>query len=281
MTVPVPVKVGAFALAIMGSYSWYANSIPQIESKPPEELSLEGGNVSPQQLVAAGEKIFREKGQCTTCHGIGRAGRGPDLAGIGGRAATRKPGTKAAAYLVESLLDPNAFVVEGFSKPSIMPNVSKPPIGLNRSEVWATAAFLESLGGTVDAKLDDVPQIAVAQGGAGAASIELPGDPKTGQGVFTGKGACIACHKAGAIGASPVGPDLSNIAGSQTPEYIMAKILDPASKGTVSGFPPNVMPKTFGQQLTAKEYLDLVSFLLTLKGGASPAAGQPAAKAKP
>ena len=27
-------------------------------------------------LVAAGEKIFKDKGQCTTCHGIGRAGRG-------------------------------------------------------------------------------------------------------------------------------------------------------------------------------------------------------------
>ena len=51
----------------------------------------------------------------------------------------------------------------------------------------------------------------------------------------------------------------------------MGKILDPASKGTVSGFPPGVMPKTFGQQLTAKEYIDLVSFLLTLKGGAAPA----------
>jgi mono/diheme cytochrome c family protein len=282
MVVPVPVKVGAFALAVMGSFTWYANSIPQIESKPPEELSLEGGNVTPEQLVAAGEKIFREKGQCTTCHGIGRAGRGPDLAGIGGRAATRKPGTKAALYLVESLLDPNAYVVEGFSKPSIMPNVTKPPIGLNRSEVWATVAFLESLGGTVDVKLDDVPQIATAQAGAGAASIELPGDPKAGQAVFTGKGACIACHKAGAIGASPVGPDLSNIAATQTPEYIMGKILDPASKGTVAGFPPGVMPKTFGQQLTAKDYVDLVSFLLTLKGGAAPAAaGQSAAKAKP
>jgi mono/diheme cytochrome c family protein len=278
MAVPVTVKVGAFALAVMGSFTWYANSIPQIESKPPEELSLEGGNVSPQQLVAAGEKIFKEKGQCTTCHGIGRPGRGPDLAGVGARAATRKPGMKAAPYLVESLLNPGVFVVEGF--PPIMPNVSKPPIGLNRSEVWATVAYLQSLGGSVDAKLDDVPQIAAAQAGAAAASIELPGDPKAGQAVFTGKGACIACHKAGAIGASPVGPDLSNIAGSQTPEYIMGKILDPASKGTVSGFPPNVMPKTFGQQLTAKEYLDLVSFLLTLKGGAAPAAGQPAAKAK-
>lgn len=273
MAVPVPVKVGAFALAVMGSYTWYANSIPQIESKPPEELSLEAGSVTPEQLVAAGERIFREKGQCTTCHGIGRAGRGPDLAGVGGRAAARKPGTRAAAYLVESLLTPAAYVVEGF--PNIMPNVSKPPIGLNRSELWAAVAFLESQGGSVDVKLDDVPQIATAAAGA-AASIELPGDPKAGQAVFMGKGACIACHKAGAIGASPVGPDLSNIAGSQTPEYIMGKILDPASKGTVSGFPPNVMPKTFGQQLAAREYIDLVSFLLTLKGGAAPAA-----KAKP
>jgi mono/diheme cytochrome c family protein len=274
---PVTLKVGVFALAVMGSYTWFANSIPQIESKPPEELSLEGGSVTPQQLVAAGERIFREKGQCTTCHGIGRAGRGPDLAGVGARAGTRRAGARAGAYLVESLVKPGAFVVEGF--PNIMPDVSRPPIGLNRSEVWATAAYLQSLGGTVDVRLDEVPQLASAQAG-GAAALELPGDPKAGQAVFVGKGACVACHKAGSVGASPVGPDLSNIAGTQTPEYVMAKILDPASKGVVSGFPPNVMPKTFGQTLTAKEYLDLVAFLLTLKGGAAPPAAAPAAQPK-
>jgi hypothetical protein len=33
------------------------------------------------------------------------------------------------------------------------------------------------------------------------------------------------------------------------------------------------MPPTFGQTLTSREYVDLVSFLLTLKGGgAAPAA---------
>jgi mono/diheme cytochrome c family protein len=275
MRVPVGVKVGAFALAVMGFYTYYANSIPQVESKPPEELSLEGGSVSPEQLVAAGEKIFREKGQCTTCHGIGQAGRGPDLAGVGGRAATRKPGTSAARYLVEALVEPAAFIVPGF--PNIMPNVAKPPIGLNRSELWATAAYLESLGGSVTVKLEDVPAAAVAQAGGGGAALELPGDPKAGQAVFAGKGACIACHKAGSLGASPVGPDLSNLAGSQTPEYIMAKILNPASKGVVSGYPPNVMPATFGQQLTAREYLDLVAFLLTLKGGAGTSGAPPAA----
>ncbi|MGH7430799.1 MAG: c-type cytochrome, partial [Candidatus Methylomirabilales bacterium] len=78
-----------------------------------------------------------------------------------------------------------------------------------------------------------------------------------------------ACHKAGAIGASPIGPDLSQIAKIQTPEYIMAKILDPAGMGTVAGYPPNLMPPTLGQTLTAKEYIDLVSFLFTLKGEAS------------
>jgi hypothetical protein len=36
------------------------------------------------------------------------------------------------------------------------------------------------------------------------------------------------------------------------------------------------MPPTFGQQLTAKEYIDLVSFLMTLKSG--PAASQTASK---
>jgi mono/diheme cytochrome c family protein len=279
MAAPVTLKVSAFALAVMGAYTWYANSIPQLESKPPGELSLEGGNVTTEQLVAAGEQIFRGKGQCTTCHTLGGpGGRGPDLAGVGSRAATRRPGMSAKAYLITHLIDPAAFTVPGY--PAIMPKIDRPPIGLNRSELWATVAFLESQGGTLDVKLDDIPATAGApSGGAQAsASIELPGDPKAGQAVFAGKGTCIACHKAGSIGASPVGPDLSNIGGSQTIEYIMGKVLDPRSKGTVSGFPAGVMPTTFGQMLTAKEYIDLVAFLMTLKGGgAAPAAGAPPA----
>ena len=281
MRVPVLVKVSAFALLVMGSYSLYANSIPQIQSKPPEELSLEGGNVSPADLVKAGEGIFKAKGTCEICHRIGQKGtRAPDLAGMGVTAAKRKPGMTAKAYIIESLLEPGAYLVEGY--PPIMPKVDRPPIGLNRSEIWALTAFLESLGGTVNVKLDDIPKTAgaAAAGGGGAAELKLPGDPKAGQAVFMGKGGCIACHKAGSIGASPVGPDLSQIAKIQTPEYIMAKILNPAGMGTVAGYPPGMMPPTFGQTLTSREYVDLVSFLLTLKGeGGSPGGrGSPAAK---
>ena len=266
MRVPVSAKVGVFALVVMGSYSYFANSIPQIESKPPQELSLEGGNVTPAQLVKAGEEIFKTKGTCEICHRIGQKGtRAPDLAGIGARAGKVKAGQSAKAYIIESLLQPGAHLVEGY--PNIMPQVDKPPIALNRSEVWALTAFLESLGGTVDVKLDDIPKTAGASaaGGGATAELKLPGDAKAGEAIFTGKGGCIACHKAGKIGASPVGPDLSQIAKIQTPDYVMRKILDPAGSGTVAGFPKGVMPPMFGQTLTAKDYMDLVAFLMTLK----------------
>jgi mono/diheme cytochrome c family protein len=262
--VPVGLKVGAFALVVMGGYSYFANSIPQIESKPPQELSLEGGNVTPAQLVKAGEEIFKTKGTCEICHRIGQPGtRAPDLAGIGARAATRKPGMSAKQYLIESLLQPNAYVLAGF--PPIMPAVDKAPISLNRSEVWALTAFLESLGSTVDVTLNDIPASVGAGGGAAAAEVKVPGDPKAGKAVFLGKGGCLACHKAGDIPGTPVGPDLSQIAKIQTPDYIMRKIIDPAGAGTVAGYPKGVMPPLFGQSLTAKEYVDLVAFLLTLK----------------
>jgi mono/diheme cytochrome c family protein len=266
MRVPVVLRVGVFAIIVMSAYALFANSIPQIESKPPQELSLEGGNVTPAQLVKAGEEIFHTKGTCEICHRIGQKGtRAPDLAGVGARAAKTKPGMSAKAYILESLLHPGAYLVEGY--PNIMPAVDKPPIALNRSEVWAVAGFLESLGGTVDVTLNDIPATVGAggSGGGAAAEVKIPGDPKAGEVVFQGKGTCIACHKAGKIGASPVGPDLSQIAKIQTPDYIMKKILDPKGSGTVANYPPGVMPQDFGTRLTSKEYVDLVAFLLTLK----------------
>jgi mono/diheme cytochrome c family protein len=264
MRVPVGVKVGVFSLVVMSGYSWFANSIPQIESKPPQELSLEGGNVTPGQLVKAGEEIYKTKGTCEICHKIGQKGtRAPDLAGVGSRAPKVKAGMSGKQYLIDSLLQPGAYIVEGY--PPIMPAVDKPPIALNRSEVWALAAFLESLGGTVTVVLDDIPKTVGAAAGGAPAEVRLPGDPKAGKAVYMGKGGCLACHKAGDIPGTPVGPDLSQIAKIQTPDYIMKKILDPAGMGTVSGFPKGVMPPTLGQTLNAKEYTDLVAFLLTLK----------------
>src|SRR3989442_12323432 len=108
--------------------------------------------------------------------------------------------------------------------------VDKPPIGLNRSELWAVVALLESLGGSVDVKLDDIPKTAGAPAvGGTAAEVKLPGDPKAGEAVFAGKGACNACHKAGKVGAAEGGPELSPIARIQTTEYIIGKTQNPTT----------------------------------------------------
>src|SRR4030095_64906 len=110
MRLPVGVKVGLVAVLVMGAYSGYANYIPQIESKPPQELSLEGGNVTPTQLVKAGEEIYKTKGRCEIAHRIGQKGtRAPALAGLGARAAKMKQGMTAKAYIVESLISPSAY----------------------------------------------------------------------------------------------------------------------------------------------------------------------------
>jgi hypothetical protein len=49
---------------------------------------------------------------------------GPSQADIGTRAATRKPGYSAELYIYESIVNPNAYLVEGF-QPDLMPKTFK------------------------------------------------------------------------------------------------------------------------------------------------------------
>lgn len=69
----------------------------------------------------AGEALFsdRSPGQtvsCRICHSLEPDVTlvGPSLAGMGRRAAQRVPGLSAEAYLRQSILDPDAFIVPGF-----------------------------------------------------------------------------------------------------------------------------------------------------------------------
>ena len=217
--------------------SWYANSIPQIESKPPRGAVARGRQRDARAARGRRRGDLPREGARATIVPRHRpeAAAAPDLAGVGARAA--KPGSpapSAKAYLVESLLNPSAFVVEGFPQHHAQ-RVDKPPIGAEPLRaLGARRVPRESSGGTVDVTLDDMPQRRRAPRPAARRGrrSKLPGDPKAGQAVFTGKGACIACHKAGEIGASPVGPDLSqHRQAARRPEYIMSKILDPGVEG--------------------------------------------------
>ena len=69
----------------------------------------------------AGEQLYYENvagvnAGCRICHSLVKDERiiGPSFYGIADRAATRIPGMSAEAYLRQSILEPNAFVVSGY-----------------------------------------------------------------------------------------------------------------------------------------------------------------------
>jgi cytochrome c553 len=57
---------------------------------------------------------------CVTCHKYdekeGKAEKAPYTKGTATRAATRVPGMSAEEYIKESILKPNAYIVEGFNQ---------------------------------------------------------------------------------------------------------------------------------------------------------------------
>src|SRR3954467_900823 len=164
-------RIIGVVLGTLALYTLIANKIPQVQSEVPKALSL-GANVTPEQLVSAGDQLYRGAGGCTACHGLGtrapnlltdEKGQGP----IGARCGKREAGKDCKAYIYESLTSPRAYVVAGYEP--IMPDMGRT---LSPQQLWALDAFLESNGGTVDVKASDIPP---ASGPATAASSGTAG----------------------------------------------------------------------------------------------------------
>src|SRR5207245_11496659 len=101
--------------------------VPECQAEVTRSPTL-GANVTPEQLVAAGEKLFNGAGGCTTCHGLGT--RAPNLltdekgtGPIGVRCGKREAGKTCKQYLFESLDQPTAYIVAGYQP--IMPVMTK------------------------------------------------------------------------------------------------------------------------------------------------------------
>lgn len=259
-------KIVGLVVTTVLLYTLVANMIPQLESEVPGELTF-SGQVTTEQLVAAGEELYQGAGGCTACHGLGT--RAPDLltdeAGQGNVAARcdrRVQGLACKEYLYQSMTEPNAYVVSGYQP--IMPDMRRT---LSAAQIWSVIAYLQSLGGEVTVTGEDIAKTEQAQGGApgaqappaGAATASL--DPME----LLRSNQCLVCHKLGTEGGV-IGPDLTAVGRRADAEYLRRAILEP-NADTASGYAAvaGTMPVNFGQQLTAAQLEVLVRYLVGRK----------------
>ncbi len=268
-------KVTLFSLLLITLFSLYSNyGIPEIQpAPPPVEEKLDLGSMTMEQFVAVGEKIINGKGTCMLCHNA-VGGRAPLLEKLVTTTPERLQdsrykgeATDLESYILESMLQPSVYVVAGFGKAgsndseSPMPNVTGGAIDLSEAEISAVIAYLQDLGGaevTVEiptgAPVTDTVQAAPAKAGPLGTAEE----------IVAGYG-CGACHViAGQTGA--VGPDLSAIGASRDSDYLRRAILEPNAE-VAEGYPPNLMPTTYGAQLYAQELELLVAYMQASVGG--------------
>ena len=112
-----------------------------------------------------------------------------------------------------------------------------------------------------------------ACGGGDTAPAGGSGDAAAGETVFTGVAApaCGTCHSL-QPGVDGVGPSLANIgaeagtreSGVSAEKFLRMSVEDP-NADIAEGYAANVMPGTYGSQLSEEQRNDLVAYLLTLK----------------
>lgn len=231
--------------------------------------------MNPADLVALGKEAFVP---CQACHGA-EDGVGPALTGMAERAATRVEGMSAEEYLHESIVNPSAFVVEGYQ--NIMPpNYSS----LGDGTVNALVAYIVAeSGGAVEAEPTPEPTAeveatekptaeptaeptteaeATAEPTAEAAAAG-EGDAAAGEELFASK--CGACHgEADGAGPALVGMGeraAARVEGLSAEEYLHQAIIEPGAF-VVENF-ANIMPPNYSEQLSEADINNLVAYLLT------------------
>jgi len=193
-----------------------------------EEKKRAAARIVIPPIVKVGEEIYWGRGQCHRCHMMGERGenlRGPNHQDLGFRAAARaqKFGMSSSTeYIVQSILEPSAHIVEGYSDD--MPKVYQPPINLNKEDITAVVAYLQSQGGVVDSwSINLNPQIL-------ATKLEPSpfrhSNPRRGRKVFQEMG-CRSCHTVGDEPGISVAPDLTYIGAYRNWTWLAQSIVDP------------------------------------------------------
>jgi mono/diheme cytochrome c family protein len=192
--------------------------------------------------VERGRVLFVQK--CGVCHRMAQAGTtatiGPDLDAA--FAAAREAGQSDAT--VEAVVKPQ---IENPRPVNDDPAVSMPSHIVEGQDLEDVVAYVGAYAG--------VP---------GAAPPKVPGGP--GAQVFANNG-CGTCHTLAAAKTGGVtGPNLDEVLPGQTMAEVHEDVADP-NEEIAKGYPPNVMPQTYEEMLSSKEFEDLVAYLVESTSG--------------
>lgn len=129
---PRRVRIAFVATVVLGLASLGVNSL--------------GGTTPPATAdTPNGRSVFLARG-CSGCHtaaGVNGAGIGPDLTDLALRAGDRVAGLEPAAYVRQSIREPQAFVVPGYT------GITMPTLPLSNAELEAVVEYLLD-GGPAD-----------------------------------------------------------------------------------------------------------------------------------
>jgi cytochrome c2 len=212
--------VALVSLVSVGFLLWFGYELAVGLSTPTDDLD--------------GPALFHAYG-CSTCHPMQGSGRGPQLTAYpkrAERAAKERSQISGKAYTAEdytaeSLVDPDAYIVDKFSA-----GVMRRPAGMSGIQLTRLIAFLlrtsDKDGAVRAAVLRFMPETKLPDEDSEPGWPKTRGDGQRGQALFSSpKISCNRCHSViKGQGADKSGPNLHDI-GVNKASYIHESIVDP------------------------------------------------------
>ena len=206
--------------------------LPSADDAPVAEEPA-SGEAAP--LLTSGEAVIDEYG-CASCHDLGGSGAdlGPSLYGVGKR--------MSRATLMESIIDPNAVIADGFDADFMPADFGEEMRG---TELLLLTDYLIALPDTAPVSEDDGDEPLAT----------------TGLEVIENFG-CAGCHDLDGSEAD-IGPALNGIGKRMTADQVRTAILDPNAE-IAEGYEADMMPDYFADDMAESEIELITDYLMKL-----------------